>query len=274
MPVYNQEDAILDIINALEFSTSEDHDLIMVNDGSSDATLERLKEITKIKYSHLREITIINNPVPIYETACDNQGFRISKTDYVMEIQADIYINDLGFDSRMINIMEKFNSGGVSGRLTHGYSLLDEHAARKYPLRYLKRLLKNDAAGLIGDKIENIDTKYKNEIYQGETIVRGPWLLKKEHLESIGYLDEQNFFLGNDDHDLNRRLREKFNLQYYYVPTNIKSILRNGSTRRKRSGLNLKIFNFLKENKIGSTEYIKFLRNYKPYCPVTKIYVD
>ena len=42
------------------------------------------------------EILLIDNKFPLYETACDNQGFRAAETKYIIEIQSDIYIDDFG----------------------------------------------------------------------------------------------------------------------------------------------------------------------------------
>jgi len=49
------------------------------------------------------------------------------------------------------------------------------------------------------------EIRMKDAVYVTATNNRGPLMFRADALKEVGYLDERNFFLGNDDHDFNRR---------------------------------------------------------------------
>ena len=95
--------------------------------------------------------------------------------------------------------------------------------------------------------------------------------MKKSLLEKVNYLDQENYFLGNDDHDFHFRVRKLVNLDFAYLPINIFSNRLEGSTRKKRDGINAEIFNYLNQNKTGSDEFKNFMKHYKPFKKIEKI---
>ena len=68
--------------------------------------------------------TILHNKLPIFETACDNQGFKLAMAEFIIEVQADIHIEEQDFDRKMIFAMTKLNLSSVSGIQVHHFSLL------------------------------------------------------------------------------------------------------------------------------------------------------
>jgi len=179
----------------------------------------------------------------------------------------------------MICALNHFHLGAISGRHVHNFSLIDPSKTRwlKYPLSYIKinvLKLEREFFGRIGGKIFKKIQGSLNYCYIGETGARGPWLVRKSDLKFLNYLDEENFFLGNDDHDYHRRLYESLNKLVGYVPLNIYSTRKNGSTRQKRYGINQTVFNYLKSRKMGSKDYIKFLKNYTPYAGIKKYLIQ
>lgn len=281
MPVYNQQNNLRKILDKVLENSSLLFDIILINDGSDDNSLEVMldffKYLSSLNKSKVCRFELINNVIPIYETACDNQGFRRARTEYIIEIQSDIYVQEYAFDKKMIHAMNKFNLGAVSGRHTHNFSLIEnwKRAVFKYPLILIKwRIFKNfnppEYVGLIDNKIYEKNIKHENVCYIGETVARGPWLLRKSDLKKLSYLDEDNFFLGNDDHDFNRRLFTELKKSVGYVPLDIFSVMTDGSSRKKRKGLNEKIFNYLRNNKRCSDTFNLFLRQYKPYKLIQK----
>jgi len=279
MPIFNQEENIYKILKKIYINAQLKFNAILINDASDDKSIVEINNFINFIKEDLNrkvmEVTLIDNPVPIFETACDNQGFRNSLTEFIIEIQSDIHIEESGFDKKMIAAMELFNLGAISGRHVHAYSLIENNRAWfKYPISLIKwRLLKighPEGVGKLGKKIfEKINT-VDLDCYIGETVARGPFLIRRSDLISLSYLDEKNFFLGNDDHDYCRRIYLKFGKNVGYVPMNIYSIPADGSTRKIRTGLNKKIFEYLKLNKTGSKEFTKFMRNYRPFLQIKK----
>ena len=63
-------------------------------------------------------------------------------------------------------------------------------------------------------------------------------MLDRRKLEALGFLDEQNFFLDNSDHDLFARAWHQHKWICGYVPINFETRLADGFTRKQRDALN------------------------------------
>lgn len=279
MPVYNQEKQLRNVLAKIMLNAKLPFNLILIDDASNDCTLNVINsfasEIIAKHAEKISEIVIVQNPVPIYETACDNQGFRISNTEYIIEIQSDIHVEEYGFDEKMINALDNLQLGAISGRHVHNFSMLEGRRAwLKYPLKKLCwRLSKwgcSEGEGRLGKKIFERIENVENACFIGETVARGPWLIKKSDLINLCYLDEENFFLGNDDHDYHRRLYQLLGKSVGYLPMDIYSILEDGATRKSRIGINKDVFEFLKLNKCGSVEFNHFMKRYRPFRVISK----
>ena len=203
--------------------------------------------------------TIVRNPVPVYETACDNLGFTLAETEVVVEVQADIQIREQAFDALMLRGCGPSRASAVSGRCGHTFRSLE----RAGPLRSLFRRAAHESIGLCGKTIEtpHVIDRLKGRIYRCETVNRGPWLVFKSDLERHGYLDERHFFLGNDDHDYHRRLFDAEQRRPIYVPLSLHAPLALGAFRRPRTGVNRDVFRMLKAEKRGSPDFHRFLRS-------------
>lgn len=277
MPVFNQHARLREVLSKIVETASLPFEMILVNDGSDDSSLDEIdifiKTMKKTKPSNLLDVVLIDNQIPIFETACDNQGFRASRGEYIIEIQSDLHIEEYGFDRKMIDAMNKFNLGAVSGRHVHCFSMIEgwRRSLIKYPVKFicwriLNFLSKYESAGLTGEKLfDRKGGSTENCCYIGETVARGPWLLRRSDLVELDYLDESNFFLGNDDHDYHRRLYTKLKKEVGYVPIDVFSIRDDGSSRKPRSGVNKKVFEYLKINKNGSSDFRRFMWRYRPY---------
>lgn len=279
MPIFNQEKGLIEVLSKVIEHAALPFNMVLIDDASADDSLARAKsfiaDLQIKKTKKVVDILLVQNKTPIYETACDNQGFRLANTDYIIEIQSDIHVEEFGFDQKMIHAMNRLGLGAVSGRHVHYYSMLEGRRAwLKYPFsllnwRYFKT--KSEGEGRLGQKIfDRIESKIKMECFVGETVARGPWLLNKKDLERLSFLDEKNFFLGNDDHDYHRRLFKELGKQVGYVPLDIYSISEDGATRKPREGINKSIYDYLSSKKKGSNAFRSFLRWYRPIRPIRR----
>src|SRR5439155_24496322 len=140
--------------------------------------------------------TILRNPTPIFETACDNIGFWLAETDAIIEVQSDIQVREAGFDALMLRTLAMTpQPAAASGRCGHSFFGL-----RGALVRAVFGGRREDYIGLYGKLIETAAPvePLRGRVYRCETVPRGPWALRKADLEAIGYLDERFFFLGND----------------------------------------------------------------------------
>lgn len=93
-------------------------------------------------------------------------------------------------------------------------------------------------AGWLGDLLEKYTEDFSfaiDQIWVGETIMRGPLIIDRSKYLQIGGFNTDIFFLGYDDHDLARRAWITHGYRVGFHPVNFTSPLSHGSTRKKKS---------------------------------------
>jgi glycosyltransferase involved in cell wall biosynthesis len=171
-------------------------EIVLIIDGSWDDSLHVLVTILTSdvcigNYGLLRA-RILFQPNSIYETSSDNLGFTLAKpSHFYIEVQADMAITEYGWNRDLVRpFFEYCDIVTVSGRCGH-----NQNNAKH--------------VGRCSNDVENTSEVARNEtldaVFYSGTNNRGPWAVHAQRFRELGYLDEINFFLGNDDHDLNRR---------------------------------------------------------------------
>jgi glycosyltransferase involved in cell wall biosynthesis len=252
MPIYNQQDIIIKNITSAIVNTAGNFEYIIILDGCTDHTKKYIIEFfdgRKFKENVVRVI-IIELLIPVFETTCDNIGFVISEGKYIIEIQADIELIQYGYNDMLAKPCKIYNDIiGVSGRCAHGF--LNQNGIGKL-------------SGLIEYR-SNIKLEDMNYIYIYGSCVRGPLLLDNEKLKKCRYLDEQNFVLGDDDHDLFCRAYNQFGYKCGYVSIEFNSPLKDGSTRKEMDKINKYILNERRNRSNGG-----FLANNRVHTEIEK----
>lgn len=267
-PTFNHEEVIRTTIGAALSHATIPFDWIVIDDGSDDATCDVVIESLRSRdASPVSRALVLRNPVPIYETACDNLGFALAQTDTIVELQADIEIREPAFD-RLLHAPLSTTPvpAAVSGRCGHTFAFL----LRGRMPGFVAGSMEKHAIGLYDTRIETPDVidPLRGRFFRCETVPRGPWLLLKRDLERHGYLDERFFFLGNDDHDYHRRLYQAERRRPVYVPMAIHSPLSTGAARRPRSGINRQVFELLASERRRNPAFRRFVwRPRRPMLP-------
>lgn len=104
IPVYNGENYISTIINCFEKQTYKNFEIIFVNDGSKDNSLE---ELYKAKCKSYLNITIIDQP-NAGVSAARNAGIEISKGDFICFCDVDDEVTE-DYISDMHSVLENNN---------------------------------------------------------------------------------------------------------------------------------------------------------------------
>ena len=225
VPVYNQEQIIVENLTSIVQKTSGTFELIIICDACSDATESNILtwHSSLQTVPHLTRVLVLTSSQPLFETSADNLGFFCSRGKYFLEIQADMKILDTGYNMRLLQpFLRDPTIIGISGRCCCNFSIT---------LGY----------GKLGMSMEStiqelgIDPNY---YYIGNTCNREPLLLDGEKVKELGYLDEQNFFLDDSDHDLFARAYVQKGWICGYVPIDVYAPIANGSTRKERDALN------------------------------------
>ena len=87
MPIYNTETYLRESVNSILNQTFEDFELICIDDGSTDNSLNILKELSE-NDSRLRIISQENRGAGFSR----NKGMKLSQGDYICFIDSDDYI--------------------------------------------------------------------------------------------------------------------------------------------------------------------------------------
>lgn len=219
-PIYNQESIIVKNVNSIIEKTEGFFEVILILDFCFDKTeeilLNYLDSLHNLRENLIQIHVFKNSEKPLFETKCDNIGFRASIGTYCLEIQADMEMVEQGYNLELEKPFKMFeNIIAVSGRCAHN-------------------LFDGRGFGKLGEAVEQ--TLGTLEIQRGifysfETCNRGPLLLHRGKLEELGFLNEIDFFLDNSDHDLMARAFLEKEYMCGYVPIEFKSPIEDGSTR-------------------------------------------
>lgn len=87
MPVYNSDKYLRQALDSVVNQTLKDIEIIIVNDGSTDKSLDIIQEYAS-KYSNIVIIDQVNGGVG----NAINNGFKIARGEYLAEIDSDDYI--------------------------------------------------------------------------------------------------------------------------------------------------------------------------------------
>lgn len=264
IPIFNQEEIIVKNIKSIIEKTYDNFEIILILDFCFDNTekniINFLDNYQNNKHNLIQIKIFKNDNIPLFETKCDNIGFKNSEGKYCLEIQADMEMTELGYNLHLNKPFKLLNNViAVSGRCAHN-------------------LFREGGIGKLGIDIEkniislNIN---KNKFYVYETCNRGPLLLDKEKLKELNYLDEDNYFLDNSDHDLMARAFLEKKYICGYVPIDFNAPLCDGSTRKEnylcnieKNNINLEEKNRLTKLCNGKNRLSKYINYWKNREPV------
>tara|TARA_R110002074_G_scaffold65363_1_gene155431 strand:+ start:4680 stop:5540 length:861 start_codon:yes stop_codon:yes gene_type:complete len=222
VPIYNQCDIIVNNLNSYITNTINPFEIILILDYCWDDSekniitfLDNYENINK----DLMQIVIYKNEEPLFETKCDNIGFKASIGKYCLEIQADMEMTEHGYNLHLTKPFNILNTIiAVSGRCCHN-------------------LFTGGGVGKLGrsieQPIENLRVD-KNIFYVYETCNRGPLLIDRSKLIELNYLNDDIYYLDDSDHDLMARAYLEKKYICGYVPINFNSPLSHGSTRNNK----------------------------------------
>ena len=103
IPAHNEQDNIIDIINRIEQFLDIEHELLIVNDHSTDATADLVNRISK-QYNNIK---LVENKLNKGFANALKTGFNNIGTDVVIPVMADL-CDDLSTIKSMLN---KINEG-------------------------------------------------------------------------------------------------------------------------------------------------------------------
>ena len=109
--VFNQSFLISDIAEAVCYSISEYAELILIDDGSEDDSLNKMLGIASTvthKHPNIIGVWVYHFKKSQFETICDDFGIRAARSRKVILLQADMLITESGFDQVLSSALDQF----------------------------------------------------------------------------------------------------------------------------------------------------------------------
>ncbi|ACK72959.1 glycosyl transferase family 2 [Gloeothece citriformis PCC 7424] len=162
VPTYNAESTILETVNSVLNQTFKDFELIIIDDGCTDKTLDL---IGSIKDSRIKVFSAQNGGLPVAR----NRGIRNAVGDYISFIDAD----DLWTPNKLEKQLKTLEENPSSGVAYSWTTFIDKNSQILYP---------GDKYLFEGNVYPKLLTK--NIIGSGSNI-----LVKRKYLELVGEFD-------------------------------------------------------------------------------------
>jgi hypothetical protein len=204
---YNGKDFVIDCLRAIEGQSFKDFDAIIVDNASSDNSLEEIKKFAEesLLTYHIKII-----PLSINSGFAEGNliGLCQTEAEYIALLNNDA-TPDKEWLKELVKAMDTHPDVGIcaSRMIVYGTNVIDS-AGDGY-----STLLKGFKRG----EGENIEKYTKQEYIFGACA--GAALYRRKMLEEIGFFDE-DFFLIYEDTDLNFRV-QLVGWKVIYVPTAI-----------------------------------------------------
>ena len=183
MSVYNGEKYLQEAIDSILGQTFKDFEFLIVNDGSTDKTVEILES-----YNDPR-IKIINNEKNIGLTKSLNKGLRLASGEYIARQDAD----DISLSTRFEEELKFFEKNSNVALTGTDYFLINE---------------KDEIIHTVNCFTEN--SKLKEKLLEGNQFGHGSIMFKKECIDKVGAYREE--FEFSQDYDFYLRVAEIYDI--------------------------------------------------------------
>lgn len=195
VPLYNKEPYVLRAINSILNQTFTDFELLIVNDKSTDNSLQIVEKINSDK------IRIIQHESNKGLAATRNTGIRNATSEYITFLDADDEWYPF-FLETIYDLILKFPDAGIFGTNYH-----EDRNGKIYQPVNGSENLKIDYKGLVNF--------FKINLKQG-IYCHGSVCFKKEIFNKIGFYNSEINFA--EDLDFNTRANHNFKLAYSNQP--------------------------------------------------------
>lgn len=178
IPTYNQADFLRIAIRSVLEQTFEDFEVIVVNNHSTDHTLEVVQQA---RDSRVRSINFSNNGAI---GASRNVGIKASVAPYVAFLDSD----DLWYEDKLATIAEAIKTDPEAGLFCHDQSIIRDGVITK-DSRYGPP---DGFHGAISDYL----------ILVGNCVATSATSVAKRFVERVGYFSEEQDLITVEDYDL------------------------------------------------------------------------
>lgn len=217
LTIHDKERSLRDLLKLLIKNTSSLCDeIVIIFDGCTDnsyASFESIEDQLSKRFS----IRVLSTP-DVWEVKANNIGMKDAKNKLAIIIQDDMHIMQKNWDRILHKTLNRTGVFSVSGRDVHDFrfksALLFATSVkgRDFPLGQSGTFL----GDLVALWLRRLNLywifMYWNPTYFGLCANRGPWLVRLDLFEKLGYLDERFAPFELDDIDICCRAYKYFGL--------------------------------------------------------------
>lgn len=115
VPAYNEEETIEMSVESLINLTYSDYEIMLINDCSTDKTLEKMKCLQK-KYCEERQLTLVNLEKNCGKAKALNFALKKVETKYLLVVDSDAHLAPNALEKLMESMGQDEKIGAVTGR--------------------------------------------------------------------------------------------------------------------------------------------------------------
>lgn len=220
VPVYNAEKYIERCLKSILNQTYKNLEIILINDGSTDNSLEILKEYEN-KYDSIK----VYNQKNMGPAVTRNKGIQYVKTKYFMFIDSDDYI-DLNYVETFYKTIQNTNYDVVMGgfKKTNGEKIsfvrkLNDGEFSKYVVTGpVSKIYRTDF--IKENNIYFLDTKCSEDVYFSLSLIHKGAKIKTIDYVGYYYFDNLNS-ISNTQH---KGFKEEIHIEEFLNQINFKSL--------------------------------------------------
>ncbi len=182
MPFYNSATTLSDTLNSLASQNNEFSELILVNNASTDNSLDVIDTFIK-KRVFITKISVINHHKSMGIAYSYNDGIKHAHNPIVITMHADIILKPLAI-KKLVEPLENKSVVAAYHTVKHPYKLWKSY-------NFWQKCL---FSRLVGKKFTGLDGKFD--------------AFKRQAILSIGLYDYQTFNTAGEDSDIVARLKK------------------------------------------------------------------
>lgn len=210
------------------FDVDSAFEITIIDNGSTDEVVEYVERV-------FPTIKIIKNPKNLGYTKAMNQGLRISKGEYSVQLNPDVVVNQGTFQTLKRWMDDHPEVGICIPKVLNQDGSFQKQCRRGFarPLEVFAYFLKLDRLFPNNKTLGNYVKTYLPEdgIAEVDAVSGSCMMIRKEVIQDIGYLDER-FFAYQEDTDFCFRAKNS-GWKVYYLP--IASVIHQGGQGGSRT---------------------------------------
>ncbi|MFC4765796.1 glycosyltransferase family 2 protein [Effusibacillus consociatus] len=114
IPLYNQYHVTEQCLNSIFQKTDIPYELILIDNGSTDLTREKISQLDGSQFQHLKELKIIYNQENLGVAKAWNQGIKYARGDFICICNNDIVVSKNWLSSLIEKMRGNSNLGMIS----------------------------------------------------------------------------------------------------------------------------------------------------------------